>query len=213
VSEQAVIEVTQEPAPAYSAPSPLAVPNPRKVGAVQQAGNYTNRALAETAYRLRRVGPSGAAGIVLLLAAVSLFLASNLPQTQAVSALQSQVTHLVSAPLPPQVTAEGTPLAALPNRADAPSVVDKVVQEAKASGIDLVRGQYEFIPARDGVAARYRMTFPVHTSYVNLRAFMDRTLLSMPAVAVEALRVERKAVGDDSVDAELRLSAYVRSDQ
>jgi len=34
----------------------------------------------------------------------------------------------------------------------------------------------------------------------------------MPAVAVEGLRVERKSVGDDSVDAELKLSAFVRSE-
>jgi hypothetical protein len=42
---------------------------------------------------------------------------------------------------------------------------------------------------------------------------MDRTLVALPAVAVEGLRVERKAVGEPGVDAELRLSAYVRSDE
>ena len=103
-------------------------------------------------------------------------------------------------------------LASLPPRADAPNVVAKILEEAKAAGVDLPRGQYEYVPARDGVAARYRMTFPVRASYPRIREFMDRTLVALPAVAVEGLRIERKKVGDDSVDAELKLAAYVRSD-
>jgi hypothetical protein len=210
-----VIEVTHEVAPARSAPlppPPLAVPNPGSAGAVQRVEGFVNRAAALSAYRLRRVGPAGAAGIVLFIGAVSLFMASNLPQVRAVSSLQSQIAHTAHVSSTAPVTADGAPLSELPARADAPAIVGKVLEQARASGIDLERGQYEFVAARDGVAARYRMTFPVHTSYVNLRHFMDQTLIALPAVAVEALRVERKSVGDDSVDAELRLSAYVRSD-
>jgi hypothetical protein len=103
-------------------------------------------------------------------------------------------------------------LAALPQRDDAPTVVGKVFAQAAAAGVELPRGQYEFVPSRDGVAARYRMTFPVRTTYPKLRDFMDRTLIALPAVAVEGLRIERKNVGDEQVDAELKLSAYVRSE-
>ncbi len=103
-------------------------------------------------------------------------------------------------------------MASLPARAEVPSVVAKILEEAQASGVELPRGQYEYMPARDGVAARYRMTFPVRATYPKIREFMDRTLVALPAVAIEGLRIERKNVGDDSVDAELKLSAYVRSD-
>ncbi|MGB8694692.1 MAG: hypothetical protein WCD08_14395, partial [Steroidobacteraceae bacterium] len=72
---------------------------------------------------------------------------------------------------------------------------------------------YEYVPARDGVAARYRMTFPVHTTYPKLRDFMDRTLVALPAVAVDGVRIERKKVGDEEVDAELKFSAFVRSER
>ena len=209
----AIVETAHEVTPAGAAEhSPLAVPQPRK-GTVDRLRGITNRSMALSAYRLRRLGTTGVAGVVLLVAAVSVFVASNLPQSQLVSVLQAQVGQpsLIHAPAP--VTIDGTVLTALPARADALVILNKVVLEAKAAGIELERGQYEFVSARDGVAARYRMTFPVHTSYVNLRQFMDQTLIALPAVAVEALRVERKTVGDDSVDAELRLSAYVRSDE
>jgi len=104
-------------------------------------------------------------------------------------------------------------LAALPPRSEAPEIVAKILEEARASGVELPRGQYEYLPARDGVAARYRMTFPVHATYPQLREFMDRTLVALPAVAVEGMRIERKAVGEPGVDAELRLSAFVRSEE
>jgi len=68
------------------------------------------------------------------------------------------------------------------------------------------------VPARDGVAARYRMTFPVHASYPQIRSFLDRTLIALPAVAVEGLRLERKSVGDGTVEAEVKLAAYVRGE-
>ena len=103
-------------------------------------------------------------------------------------------------------------LSALPSRGEAPEIVAKIVEEARASGVELPRGQYEYVPARDGVAASYRMTFPVHATYPQLREFMDRTLVAMPAVAVEGMRIERKAVGDEGVDAELKFSAFVRSE-
>ena len=103
-------------------------------------------------------------------------------------------------------------LAALPPRDDAPTVIEKVLAQASAAGVELTRGQYEYLPARDGVAARYRMTFPVHTSYPKLRNFMDRTLEALPAVGLDGMRIERKKVGDEDVDAEVKFSAYVRSE-
>ena len=174
---------------------------------------YGNRARAQTLYQARRLGMATLAGIATVVMAATLFIANNLPQGAAVAALKSQLAHLVpvakGAAVAPVL---GSMLAALPPRAEAPEIVAKILEEARASGVELPRGQYEYVPARDGVAARYRMTFPVHASYPQLREFMDRTLVALPAVAVEGLRIERKAVGDDSVDAELKLSADVRSD-
>ena len=190
-----------------------ALVRPTAATALARLQSITNRALAESAYRLRRVGATGLSGIALVVAALVLFIANNLPQGTAVAVLKAQILRL--APLghaPVVATPGGTVLAALPKRDDAPTVVGKVFAQAAAAGVELPRGQYEYVPSRDGVAARYRMTFPVHTTYPKLRDFMDRTLVALPAVAVEGLRIERKKVGDEEVDAELKLSAYVRSE-
>lgn len=215
---------TQDAAPDEAQLAPLATVTPASAahaGLVRPTAattlarlqTFANRAVAESAYRLRRVGATGLAGIALVVAALVLFVANNLPQGTAVAALKAQILHL--APLghaPVAATPGGMVLAALPQRDDAPTVVGKVFAQAAAAGVELSRGQYEFVPSRDGVAARYRMTFPVRTTYPKLRDFMDRTLIALPAVAVEGLRIERKSVGDEQIDAELKLSAYVRSE-
>jgi hypothetical protein len=197
---------------AQTASLPLA--RPAAPSALERAQLLGNRALAETAYRLRRLGAATVVGIAAVIAAATLFIANNLPQGSAVAALKMELARL--APLTKGAAAApsaATMLAALPPRGDAPNVVAKILEEARASGVELPRGQYEYIPARDGVAARYRMTFPVNASYPKIREFMDRTLLALPAVAVEGLRIERKNVGDGTVEAELKLDAYVRSEE
>lgn len=224
---QPLAAVAEAPVLAHAAAaSPLPLPRPlsqaqaaglpaaHAAGALERVQQYANRALAETTYQLRRLGLATLAGLGAVVLAATLFIANNLPQGAAVAALKSQLVQLGPLARGGAVAAPGgVILAALPPRGEAPNVVAKILEEARASGVELPRGQYEYVPARDGVAARYRMTFPVHASYPKLREFMDRTLVVLPAVAVEGLRIERKSVGDDSVDAELKLSAYVRSDE
>jgi len=194
-------------------PGAVPVAAPAAAGALAQLQGFASRALAESAYQVRRLGLATIAGVSAVVLAATLFIANNLPQGAAVAALKSQLVRLAPGTGGAVAVPGGAILAALPPRGDAPNVVAKILEEARASGVELPRGQYEYVPARDGVAARYRMTFPVHASYPKIREFMDRTLVVLPAVAVEGLRIERKTVGDDSVDAELKLSAYVRSDE
>ena len=198
------------PAPAAQLP---AAQTP-SASALERAQYTATRLVAETTYQVRRLGLATVAGVAAVVLAATLFLANNLPQSAAVAALKSQLVRLVPAGKAAVVAAPSAGmLASLPPRGEAPNVVAKILEEARASGVELPRGQYEYVPARDGVAARYRMTFPLRATYPQIREFMDRTLVALPAVAVEGLRIERKNVGDDTVDAELKLSAYVRSEE
>ena len=167
--------------------------------------------LAEGAWRLRRVGTAGLVGLGLLVGAAVLYTANTLPQSQDIGALKAQLAKLGPLAQGGQVAPQAqVALGGLPSRDDAPDVLDRIYQEAQAAGVDLPRGTYEYLPARDGVAAHYRMTFPIHAGYPPLRTFMDRTLTVLPSVAVEGLKIERKNVTDESVDAELKLAAFVR---
>jgi hypothetical protein len=180
-------------------------------GTLARLQSASHALLAEGAWRLRRVGSTGLVGFALLVGAAVLYTANTLPQGNAIAALKAQLARLgpvaQGSAATPQVQVA---LAGLPTREEASEVLGRIYLEARAAGVDLPRGQYEFFPARDGVAAHYRMTFPLHAAYPQLRNFMDRTLVALPSVAVEGLRIERKNVADESVDAELKLSAFVR---
>ena len=200
--------VTSRTSPREAAPS---VAQPDHGRLLQRVEFAANRAIALLGYRLRRVGATGLLGAAALALALVVFLVQTLPQLRAVTTLRTQLDTLAPLAGAKPAAIASPPLASLPRREDAPRIVQEILAQADASGVDLPRGQYDFVPARDGVAARYSMTFPVHASYPKLRAFMDHTLTALPAVAVEGLRIERKSVGDDSVDAELKLVAFVRS--
>jgi len=215
----AVVTAPAAALPQVPAPAPARTPTavPAEVAgsfALQRLQQSASRSIAEVAYQIRRLGLAATAGIAAVVLAATLFIAGNLPQSAAVAALKGQLLRLTPiGPGAPVAATGGLSLASLPPRGDAPAVVGKILEEANASNVQLPRGQYEYVPARDGVAARYKMTFPLHASYPAIREFMDRTLLALPAVAVDGLRIERKNVGDDTVDAELKLSAYVRSEE
>jgi len=204
------------PRPVASAAVPVTTAasagTPATSTAIVRAQLLGTQALAHAGYQLRRLGTTTLAGIAAMVTAVTMFLGYNLPQGHAVTALQGQLAQLATSSATTAAAPKGATLASLPPRHEAPEVVAKVYEEAKAAGIDLPRGQYEYVPARDGVAARYRMTFPVHASYPQIRSFLDRTLIALPAVAVEGLRLERKSVGDGTVEAEVKLAAYVRGE-
>ncbi len=208
---------------AHALPGPRPVPTPLRPanpGLVPATGGSTSaldrvrelggRAIDQATYQLRRLGNATLAGVVALVAAATIFMSNNLPQSKAVSALQAEIAHAPAAA--GATTPNGASLASLPPRSEAPDVVAKIYEEAKAAGVELPRGQYEYVPPRDGVAARYRLTFPVRATYPQIRGFLDRTLIALPAVAVEGLRIERKTVGDGTVDAEVKFAAYVRGE-
>ena len=76
----------------------------------------------------------------------------------------------------------------------------------------LEQGRYELTPLHSGHLARYRMSFPIKGSYPDIRRFIDATLSTIPAAALEGLRIERKNVGDAGVSADLRFSIFVRNE-
>ena len=92
-----------------------------------------------------------------------------------------------------------------------PTVIGQMFAEAKASGVSLDTGHYVYTAAKGGAIARYELEFPVKASYPDIRKFIDRTLATVPAAALGKLRLERKAVGDAIVAADVVFVVFVRA--
>jgi hypothetical protein len=89
----------------------------------------------------------------------------------------------------------------------------QIVTVAAAAGLTLDRGNYEFMATESGEVSRYRLDLPVRGSYPQVREFIENTLAAVPVAALENMRVERNAVADRTIAADLQFAVLVRSDK
>ena len=178
------------------------------------AGRLGTVWLPGAAWTIGRTGRTGLAGLALLLGA-ALFLFSTHRQVAAeVQALRTDLAEAQSAARAPapEVSAAPAPGAlVLPARADMPAILRGLFEQAARARLSLDTAKYEVDAVSRGGVARYQIAFPVRGSYPQIRAFLDETLASMPAVALGDLVLERKSIGDASVEAQLRMYVYTRS--
>jgi hypothetical protein len=166
-------------------------------------------------YQFNRLGRTGTAGAAMILFAVIFVFSGLLPQQRELDDLQSRLRQArTSGPAnePPPVRLNRF-MGSLPKRSELPKIAGQVFTLAGAAQVSLERGKYELQPTRSGQLAQYRMTFPIKGSYPNIRQFIDSVLAAVPSAALEGLRVERKAVGDEAVSADLRFAVFVRNDR
>jgi hypothetical protein len=172
------------------------------------------RSLPMATYQLNRIGRSGLAGIGLMFCAGVFLFSAVLPQYREIASLRSDILEAqrrgVAAPSP-HVRLNRF-LDDLPKRGELPNITGKIFKLAAGAGVTLDRGRYELAPLHSGRLARLRMSFPIKGQYPAIRRFIDATLIAIPSAAVEGLRIERKAVGDANVDADLRFSIFVRNE-
>lgn len=88
--------------------------------------------------------------------------------------------------------------------------LEKLYSLARDAKLELQQGEYRLEARGEGLAA-YRMTLPIRGGYPQIREFIGAVLKEMPIASVDALRFERKKVGDTRLDAQVRLTIHLRS--
>jgi hypothetical protein len=206
------VSQSEEVATVVRQPLPVTGGSTSRIVLQQRAARMWVRALPHARYQLARVGPAGTAGLGILIAACVAAIALLVPAQRSVVALRSEL--IKAGHPPPAATArERSPLqftAALPLRAEIPALLGVVLVKAAESGIVLEQGRYTFSPAASNRLARYTLEFPVKGDYSNIRGFIDKTLLAIPALGLDKLHVERKNVGDALVSADVGFVVYLR---
>jgi hypothetical protein len=201
--------VTRSPLPATKVQTRPAT----SMTALQQRTEHLMlRALPQARYQLMRVGPAGLTGIGALVAAAVAALVLLLPAHQSVLALRDELIkagHAAPASVKPELSPRQF-AASLPTREQIPALLGVVLVQATDAGIVLEQGRYTFSPATSNRLARYTFEFPVKASYSNIRAFIDKSLVALPALGLDKLHVERKNVGDMVVNAEVGFVIYLR---
>lgn len=87
--------------------------------------------------------------------------------------------------------------------------LERLYAAARDADLRLRQAEYRLEGRGSGLTA-YRITLPVHGSYLQLRRFLDTVLRDMPITSVDGLRFERKKAAEAQLDAEVRLTIHFR---
>ncbi|HEY8069140.1 MAG TPA: hypothetical protein VIF38_09640 [Burkholderiales bacterium] len=164
---------------------------------------------------LQALGPAGVAGIGVLLFCAAFYVSAIRPAKRELGALRLAAAR--AAPPATGRVAAGDPRAAefqrfyrlFPVLEQLPDALEHLYALARGSGVELRRADYQ-LEDRGGPLAAYRVTLPLRAPYPRIREFIGTALQSMPILALDALRFERKKTDDPEVDAQLRLTMYFR---
>lgn len=164
-------------------------------------------------YQIARLGIAGQAGLVAFVAAAALAVATLVPAHRAVLSLQSEWASAQHPHATPNIV-ETVPhlVASLPTRAEIPAVIGQIYAQAQSAGVSIDKGRYAYVPAKAGAIGRYEVEFPVSAAYPAIRTFINGTLTAVPAASLEKLRFERKAVGEQAVNADIGFVVFVRGE-
>lgn len=168
----------------------------------------------------RSLGVVGAAGSAMLVVAAAIALFVLMPLRQQAAVLGAQLSTGDTTVATTDSSRAVTPveklnlfLMGLPTRAQLPTVLALIATQADATGLQLERGNYVMNQGKAGELAHYDVTLPVHGSYPAVRQFIDATMVAVPAIALESLTLERPAVADAMMNAELKFTIFVRGAQ
>jgi hypothetical protein len=90
-----------------------------------------------------------------------------------------------------------------------PGELDALYAHAKVSKVQLLQGEYR-MESRGAALTAYQVTLPVRGSYPQLRQFVGRVLKDMPTTSLDAVRFERRKAADAQLEAQVRLTIYLR---
>lgn len=162
---------------------------------------------------LDALGPAGVAGVGVLIFCLPFWFSALAP---ALAAVQKRSAPAKSFP----VREKASPVvdgaeelqrfySRFPRVERLPGELDALYAHAKVAKVQLLQGEYR-MESRSGALAAYHVTLPVRGSYPQLRQFVGRVLKDMPTTSLDAVRFERKKAADAQLEAQVRLTIYLR---
>jgi len=164
---------------------------------------------------LQMLGPAGVLGIGVLFFCVPFYLSAVQPVEREARAQRLSAEGL-RARTPYQPVSSGGRADELrrfyglfPDAEKLPDELARLYGMAQQAKLDLLQGEYR-LEKHGGGLMWYRVTLPLRGTYPQIRAFVGATLQSMPTASLDALRFERKKIGDPMLDAQVRVTLYFR---
>jgi hypothetical protein len=167
---------------------------------------------------MRALSWPGLVGIALLAGTAASYWMLYLPQRDTVAELRNDALSLrrkVAARHVEQLSRD--PSAQLgefyrffPDVSTVPDALGGLFEDAAAEALALDQGEYRLAPETGSRLLRYDMTLPARGSYIRMRHFIARALQNNPNLALESVSFGRTTAIDMGVEAQLRMTLYVR---
>jgi hypothetical protein len=164
---------------------------------------------------LDALGPAGVAGIGVLLFCLPFYFNALAPaqaqlrKRETLAAAAATVRPTLQGPRDDPSAELEQFYARFPRLDRLDSELQALYAHAKASRVHLLQGEYRLEPVGGNLTA-YRVTLPVRASYPQLRQFVGRVLKDMPTTSLDAVRLERKKAAEAELEAQVRLTIYLR---
>lgn len=164
---------------------------------------------------LRRIGTTGVLGAGVLIACAGFSVSFLYPLQEQVRAAReaSERLRARASYRPASSAGRAEELRRFqnlfPSAAGLTDELERLHSLGRRAGLELARGEYRMERSAAGLWS-YRVMLPVAGSYPQLRDFVSAVLKHMPTASIDALRFERKRAADNRLEAQLRLTLYVR---
>ncbi len=121
-----------------------------------------------------------------------------------------QPVHLVVSPQADERAKLGKFDEFLPSHDQIPDTIKRILLLAEDEHLQLARGEYQPQVDERGGYLRYRMSLPVKGDTKAIYRFMQRLLLSQPALALENVSFKRERIDSSEIEARLQCVLFVR---
>lgn len=164
---------------------------------------------------LRLIGPAGVVGLGVLFFCVPFYFTAVRPVERELAAQRASADRTLPRGPAQQVALGGQTeelrrfYALFPPVESLSDELERLYGLARASGLDLLQGEYRAERQRSGLVS-YRITLPVRGNYSQLRRFVGAVLKDMPIASIDTLKFERKKSADSLLEAQVRLTLYLR---
>ena len=170
--------------------------------------------LPQITWAVGRTGRAGLGGIALLGASGMFYLFTHRPVMGEVVQLRSDLAEAQARAAHAPAASTGEParvVRELPARTDIPQVFGVLLQQADQAQLTIDTAKYEVSATKSGAVVRYQMAFPIAGPYPKVRQFIDATLKAIPELAIDSVSITRKTIGDETVEAQVRMTIFARS--
>lgn len=165
---------------------------------------------------LPRPGWPAIAGAGLLLLCVAVYAIGIAPASQRLEELHQRATVLRQPRVAPAAPVSIAPAEQLARFRDlfvadreALPLTAKVIAAAQRHGLVARQASYRFEEDKDLKLTRMHVALPLKGDYVAIRRFLAEVRRDIPALALEQVHFERRAVGDRAVEARITLRIYL----